>query len=103
MVFTNNNSLDLESRKAALFDYLVTTFQLSDCSKLKTALKSRLCKSFYNNLQKRLNKLRKNEKNFENFEVFYKSWLDNNFNFSFSDNILNYQADSGKKCFFNTN
>ena len=100
LVYANKVTFNLESRKAAVIDHLVITFDLSNCSELKSALNAKLSKSFYNNLQKNLNNLSKNKKNIEHFEVVYKSWLDNSFNFGFSDTIVNQQAVPDKKRIF---
>ena len=94
------NHSNLKERKTVVLDQLVVQFELNGRDDLIIALKEKLITSFFNNFQKRFDKLSKNRKNYDFFESEYSRWLDNNFKFNFIKNAHNEVVKPGKNLHF---
>ena len=84
----NSDDLSEIEAKSAVLNYLILHFQLNDSDNLRAALKERLSKTFYNNLNKRFKKLSKNKRTYEQLAKKYESCLNNDLHFKFDENEI---------------
>ena len=74
-ILKNNSHLRLEVQKELVLNNIILMFELDDCEKVRAIIQNKLKTSFYNNIERRLQKLSKNKRNYEFFECYYSNCL----------------------------
>lgn len=81
-VYHNNINLNEDDKKLIVLLFLKNKFNLRENEELVFELKTKLRKSFFNNLKRRTAILRKQKLSLQNLENVYSHWLSENFIFS---------------------